>query len=136
MKEKLLRIINTMGLFSIPKILGISMYKVIHLIGGVENLTFNQRLRFITDFTKEVGGVSFGEMNSDPITLKSYDEEYHDIVFLGSQKVTIDVWDGHGLSTLIGKYGVSYHNLPDDIFNEIFDLLVEFYYKTYNEDSL
>jgi hypothetical protein len=136
MKEKLLRIINTMGLFSIPKILGISMYKVIHLIGGVENLTFNQRLRFITDFTKEVGGVSFGEMNSDPITLKSYDEEYHDIVFLGSQKVTIDVLGGYGLSTLIGQYGVSYHNLPDVIFNEIFDLLVEFYYKTYNEDSL
>jgi hypothetical protein len=135
MKEKLLRIINTMGLFSIPKILGISMYKVIHLIGGVENLTFNQRLRFITDLTKEVGGVSFGEMNSDPITLKSYDEEYHDIVFLGGQKVTIDVWGGE-LSTHIGQYGISYHNLPDDIFNEIFDLLVEFYHKTYNEDNL
>ena len=136
MKEKLLRIINTMGLFSVPKILGISMYKVIHLIGGVENLTFNQRLRFITDFTKEVGGISFGEMDYDPIRLKSNDEEYHEITFLGGQKAIVEVWEGPDFFDSAGEYGISYYNLPDDIFNEIFDLLVEFYYKTYNEDSL
>ena len=136
MKEKILHIIDTIGLFDTPKILGISMYKVIHLIGGVENLTFNQRLRFITDFTKEVGGVSFGEMDYDPIRLKSNDEEYHEITYLGSQKAIVEVWEGPDFFDSAGEYGISYYNLPDDIFNEIFDLLVEFYYKTYNEDSL
>jgi hypothetical protein len=131
MKEKLLHIINTMGLFSVPKILGIPIYKVIHLIGGVENITFDQRLRFITDFTKEAGGIGFGfgEMFSEPITLKLNDEEYHEIMFLGGQKVTIDVWGGHELSTHVGQYGVSYYNLPDDIFNVIFDLLLYNYYE-------
>jgi hypothetical protein len=136
MKEKILHLIDNIGLFETPKILGISIYNVMNLINGVDNLTFDQRLKFITDFTKEAGGISFDEINFDPIRLKSNDEEYHEITFLGRQKAIIDVWEGPEFFDNAGQYNIGYYNLPDDIFNEIFDLLVEFYYKTYNEDSL
>jgi len=136
MKEKILHKIDTIGLFDTPKILGMSIYNVMNLIGGVGNLTFNQRLRFITDFTKGFGGIGFYEMDSDPIRLKSNDEEYHEIAYLGSQKAIVDVWEGPDFYNSAGEYGISYYNLPDDIFNEIFDLLAEFYYKIYNEDNL
>ena len=136
MKEKILHLIDTIGLFETPKILGMSIYNVMNLIGGVDVLTLNQRLKFITDFAKEAGGISFHEMDYDPIRLKSNDEEYHEITYLGSQKAIVDVWEGPDFFDSAGEYGISYYNLPDDIFNEIFDLLVEFYYKTYKEDSL
>jgi hypothetical protein len=127
MKDKVLTLLDQAGLYDTPKILGVSIYKVFDMIGGVENLKLDNILRFIKEITSEVGGVALHEINEEPIFLKETDNEYHEIVHLGLNKVVVDVWEGYKYQSHGGEYGISYYNLPDEILGEVFDILVNVY---------
>lgn len=127
MKDRILKLIDEVGLYNTPKFLGVSIHKVFNMIGGVENLKLDDILKFIKEMTSEVGGVALHEINEEPIFLKKTDDEYHEIVHLGLNKVVVDVWEGYKYQSHGGEYGISYYNLPEEIFKEVFDILINVY---------
>jgi hypothetical protein len=127
MKDKVLTLLDQAGLYDTPKILGVSIYKVFDMIGGVENLKLDNILRFIKETIREVGGVTLQEIDEEPIFLKKTGEEYHEIVHFGLNKVVVDVWKGDKYQSYDGQYGISYYNLPDEILGEVFVISVNVY---------
>jgi hypothetical protein len=127
MKEKILLLIETRGLFETSKMFDVSIYRILSMIGGVENISLGVMRRFITDVLENVGNIHLGSIGVEPIFVKSNDDEFYQIESLQLKNVRIDIWGGYKLSTWIGEYRVSYDELSDNLIEQIFDVLIDNY---------
>lgn len=126
MNEKILKLIDRIGLYDTPKFLGVSVYKVFHMINGVENLTRRNKIDFIRDMSRKIGGITLTHINKDPIFFKQLKNEIHYIGFIGINLVIVDIFED---DTYMTDYSLQYSELSDDIIDEIFDTIVKIYEK-------
>jgi hypothetical protein len=106
--------INKNGLVTTIKIFG---YKTILSKLLELNIETKDKINFISYVLKNVRGFSLTDVGNEPIPYKKKGDEYHEIVYLSTNFVYIDVWV-NGIYD--GEYDVHYHNLTDDMINEIF----------------
>jgi|688.fasta_scaffold33494_14 hypothetical protein len=101
-------LLTTIKIFGAKKVLS----KILEL-----NIGIKDKINFIRYVVKDVGGVSLFDIDETPIEYMKKGDEYHEIVYLGTNFVYIDVWN---YKKYDGEYEVHYHNLNDDMINEIF----------------
>ena len=121
-KERFLEDIEKLGLFQFMKMTGLSYTKIWSIISG--EFTNKVMIDFIKDIIGEYGSFSVYDIDEDPIQYKKVGDEYGEITFFGSIKVTIDVYEGNNS---LGDFHVMYESMRDNILMEVFDLVMNAY---------
>lgn len=122
-KETIINNIDNEGLLNTLRVTNMSFTKLSSMI-GMDFLTNKIMIQFIKDVSKENAGISIYDLDVDPIPYKKEKDEYSEITFFGSIKVTINVYSENGL---LGDFHVMYENLNDDKLMEVFDLVMNAY---------
>ena len=127
LRDRILNRIEEFGLKVTLDMTGMSYGKLFSIGIGPEYFTRKIKHEFIQNYFKDLGyGVGLNEIDVDPIFYSQNENEYREIYYLGASKVSIMVWNKESGDTE-GEYGVSYHNLSDDMVDEIFDIVIELY---------
>ena len=127
LRDRILNRIEKFGLKVTLDMTGMSYGKLLAIGIGPEYFTRKIKQEFIQNYFKELGyGIGLPEIDVDPIFWSQNDDDYREIFYLGISKVSIMVWEKETNDT-IGEYGVLYHNLSDDMIDEIFDIVVKLY---------
>ena len=127
LRDRILNRIEKFGLKVTLDMTGMSHGKLFSIGIGPEYFTRKIKQEFIQNYFKDLGyGVGLPEIDVDPIFYSQNENEYREIYYLGASKVSIMVWDKESGDTE-GEYGVSYHNLSDDMIDEIFDIVIQLY---------
>lgn len=127
LRDRILNRIEKFGLKVTLDMTGMSYGKLFSIGIGPEYFTRKIKQEFIQNYFKDLGyGVGLPEIDVDPIFYSQNENEYREIYYLGESKVSIMVWDKESGDTE-GEYGVSYHNLSDDMIDEIFDIVIQLY---------
>lgn len=127
LRDRILNKIEKFGLKVTLDMTGMSYGKLFSIGIGPEYFTRKIKQEFIQNYFKDLGyGVGLPEIDVDPIFYSQNENEYREIFYLGASKVSIMVWDRESGDTE-GEYGVSYHNLSDDMIDEIFDIVIQLY---------
>lgn len=127
LRDRILNRIEKFGLKVTLDMTGMSYGKLFSIGIGPEYFTRKIKQEFIQNYFKDLGyGVGLPEIDVDPIFYSQNENEYREIYYLGESKVSIMVWDKESGDTE-GEYGVSYHNLSDDMIDEIFDIVIKLY---------
>ena len=127
LRDRILNRIEKFGLKVTLDMTGMSYGKLFAIGIGPEYFTRKIKQEFIQNYFKELGyGVGLPEIDVDPIFYSQNENEYREIYYLGASKVSIMVWDKESGDTE-NEYFVSYHNLSDDMIDEIFDIVVKLY---------
>ena len=127
LRDRILNRIEKFGLKVTLDITGMSYGKLFGI--GIEPEYFTRKIKqeFIQNYFKDLGyGVGLPEIDEDAIFYGQNENEYREIYYLGASKVSIMVWNKESGDTE-GEYGVSYHNLSDDMVDEIFDIVIQLY---------
>jgi len=124
-KNKLSNLIDKSGLLSASQMTGIHPNKLISMVGE-SKLTNKVMINYIQDVIKETGGFGLIEYDEDPILYGSNENEVREINFLGMSSVIVDVYD-YDLNKHLGEFRVSYLNLPDDIIEKIYNVVIDVY---------
>jgi hypothetical protein len=124
-KNKLSHLIDKIGLLSASQMTGIHPNKLISMVGE-SGLTNKVMINYIQDVIKETGGFSLIEYDEDPILYGSNENEVREINFLGMSSVIVDVYD-YDLTKHLGEFRVLYLNLPDDIIEKIYNVVIDVY---------
>ena len=117
---------NKFGLLNLLKISGMSYGKLFSLGIGDEHLTRKIKQEFIQDVIQSLGVIHLLEYDIEPIFYNQNDTDYEEITYLGVNKVAVTVWYTV-TNDISAEFGVLYHNLNDNIIDEIFDIVVELY---------
>jgi hypothetical protein len=116
------------------------LYHTIQLMGGYENMLNHVDHEEINDddkivFIKKVvdewsdlmgeSGISTYETNLSPVrySIDSYEEKV--ISYYGKTRVSVDVYGGHKYEDLVGTYAIDYENLPKDVLDNVFILMID-----------
>lgn len=127
LRDRILNRIEKFGLKVTLDMTGMSYGKLFSIGIGPEYFTRKIKHEFIQNYFKDLGyGVGLNEIDVDPIFYSQNENEYREIYYLGASKVSIMVWNKESGDTE-GEYGVSYHNLSDDMIDEIFDIVIQLY---------
>ena len=127
LRDRILNRIEKFGLKVTLDMTGMSYGKLFSIGIGPEYFTRKIKQEFIQNYFKDLGyGVGLPEIDVDPIFYSQNENEYREIYYLGESKVSIMVWDEESWD-IEDEYGVSYHNLSDDMIDEIFDIVVKLY---------
>lgn len=127
LRDRILNRIEKFGLKVTLDMTGMSYGKLFSIGIGPEYFTRKIKQEFIQNYFKDLGyGVGLPEIDEDAIFYSQNENEYREIYYLGESKVSIMVWDRESGDTE-GEYGVSYHNLSDDMIDEIFDIVIKLY---------
>jgi hypothetical protein len=121
-KELFLENIEKLGLLQFMKMTGLSYIKIWSITSG--EITNKVMIDFIKDIIREYGSFSVFDIDEDPIQYKKVGDEYGEITFFGSIKVTIDVYEGNNS---LGDFHVMYESMRDNILMEVFDLVMNAY---------
>lgn len=131
LKDRILKTIQKFGLKVTLDMTGMSYGKLFSIGIGPEYFTRKIKQEFIQNYFKDLGyGIGLPEIDVDPIFYSQNENEYREIYYLGESKVGIIVWEKESRDS-IGDYGVSYHNLSDDMIDDIFDIVEELYDKNF-----
>ena len=126
-RDNLIQQINLRGLFFVLKITGLSYTKLFSIGIGPEYFTRKIKQEFIQDYFKNLGyGVSLIEIDESPIFYDENEDEYREIIYIGQSKVSVVVWTKIDWNAE-GEFGVLYHNLSDNMIDEIFDITTQLY---------
>ena len=127
LRDRILNRIEKFGLKVTLDMTGMSYGKLFSIGIGPEYFTRKIKQEFIQNYFKDLGyGVGLPEIDVDPIFYSQNENEYREIYYLGASKVSIMVWENQSGDTE-DEYGVSYHNLSDDMIDEIFDIVIQLY---------
>lgn len=125
--DKMKKQIHKMGLYQFMKLSGLSWAHIVSII-GVDFLSYKMMADFIPNAMNDnVGGFGLIEIGEDPIPYSSNDNEVREINFLGVNRAMVDVWGGNNFEKNLGEFGVHYYNLPDDILEQVFDIVMKVY---------
>lgn len=121
--QALKKAIETHGLYDTMKLTSLSFSQIVAKI-GLEWITEKKILDFIHEVMGEVlPSFGLGEVGEDNIYYNHVGPELREIVFLGSKRVIVEVFN-EDTGNIEGEFGVSYYNLSDDILKEIFDVII------------
>jgi hypothetical protein len=110
---------------------------VIKLMGGYDSVlnslgreyfTNDVKLKYVKEKVNELcdeygGGVLLAAIDESPIFYAETEDGIRQIEYLSKNKVYVDVYEGNG-HTHVGDFTVMYENLPIQILNELFEMLI------------
>ena len=116
------------------------LYHAIKLMGGYENILHfidheniddEEKIITIKHIVKELSdlldesGISTYDTGLSPVrySIDSYEEKV--ISYFGKTRVSVDVYGGHKYEDLVGTYAMDYENLPKDVLDNVFILMVD-----------
>lgn len=126
LNNKIRKQIDKLGLYEFMRLSGWSWSKIVSII-GVDFLTYKMMSEFIPAALNEIGAFGLGEINEDTILYNSNQDEVREINYLGINRAIVDVWGGIDFQEHKGEFGVHYYNLPDNILEEVFDVVIRVY---------
>ena len=125
-REGMLNIIQDVGIYEFIKMTGLSWNDIASII-GVDFLSYKMMAEFISNAMNDIGGFDLTEIDEDPIPYSSNEDEERQINYLGVYGAIVDVWGGNNFEKNLGDFVVHYHNLPNDILEQVFDIVMRIY---------
>jgi len=127
---KLLTIASQAGLLKTGEMFGGIEY-LINMLGD-EFLTTNNKVKIIREVveTTDYEYITLMDMNENPIVLKDEDGKLSQIEMINKEDVTVFHYGGYEYSQDLGESYMSYEELPKDVLDDIFDMVLDFYTDT------
>ena len=124
---KLLTIASKVGLLKTGEMFGGIEY-LINVLGD-EFLTTNNKIKIIKEVieTTDYEYITLMDMNENPIVLKDEDGELSQIEMINKEDVTVFHYGGYKYSQILDESYMSYEELPKDVLDDIFDMVLDFY---------
>jgi hypothetical protein len=124
---KLLTIASKVGLLKTGEMFGGIEYLINAL--GDEFLTTNNKIKIIKEVieTTDYEYITLMDMNENPIVLKDEDGELSQIEMINKEDVTVFHYGGYKYSQILDESYMSYEELPKDVLDDIFDMVLDFY---------
>lgn len=121
--DALRKSIDSQGLYTTIRFTGLSFAQITAKI-GLEWITEKIMLDFIHEIMINIlPSFGLGEVGEPNIYYGHVEPELREIVFLGSKKVLVEVFN-EDTGKIEGEFEVSYYNLSDDILRQIFDVII------------
>ena len=128
-EEMIKNMIAKHGLYHAIKLMG-GYENVLHFIDH-ENIDDEEKIITIKHIVKELSdligesGLSTYDTNLSPVrySIDSYEEKV--ISYYGKTRVSVDVYGGHKYEDLVGTYAMDYENLPQDVLDNVFILMID-----------
>jgi len=127
---KLLTIASQAGLLKTGEMFGGIEY-LINVLGD-EFLTTNNKVKIIREVveTTDYEYITLMDMNENPIVLKVGDGKLSQIEMINKEDVTVFHYGGYEYSQDLGESYISYEELPKDVLDDIFNMVLDFYTDT------
>jgi len=124
---KLLTIASQVGLLKTGEMFGGIEY-LINMLGD-EFLTTNNKIKIIKEVVETTDDeyITLMDMNENPIVLKDEDGELSQIEMIYREDVAVFHYGGYKYSKDLGESYMSYEQLPKDVLDDIFDMVLDFY---------
>ena len=124
---KLLTIASQVGLLKTGEMFGGIEY-LINVLGD-EFLTTNNKIKIIKEVveTTDYEYIALMDMNENPIVLKDEDGKLSQIEMINKEDVTVFHYSGYDYSTDLDESYMSYEELPKDVLDDIFNMVLDFY---------
>ena len=124
---KLLTIANHTGLLKTGKMFGGIEY-LINMLGD-EFLTTNNKIKIIKEIVETTNDeyITLMDMNENPIVIKDEDGELSQIEMIYKEDVVVFHYGGYKYSQDLGESYMSYEELPKDVLDDIFNMVLDFY---------
>ena len=124
---KLLTIASQAGLLKTGEMFGGIEY-LINVLGD-EFLTTNNKSKIIKEVVETTDDeyIVLMDMNENPIVLKDEDGELSQIEMINKEDVTVFHYGGYKYSQILDESYMSYEELPKDVLDDIFDMVLDFY---------
>ena len=124
---KLLTIASQAGLLQTGEMFGGIEY-LINVLGD-EFLTTNNKIKIIKEVVETTDDeyIVLMDMNENPIVLKDEDGELSQIEMINKEDVTVFHYGGYKYSQILDESYMSYEELPKDVLDDIFDMVLDFY---------
>jgi hypothetical protein len=122
--DKIINMVNSLGIITASKFVG-GYDKLFNMLGDYE-LTRDMKIRLIKEFIvneSEDRGMGVIELTDEDIPFEAHGEYLHAIEYLYGDSVVVRIW-GDDYDTDEGNYHVSYEELPENIINEIFSIIM------------
>ena len=127
---KLLTIASKVGLLKTAEMVG-GVEDLMNMLGD-EFLTTNNKIKIIkevvetTDYEHDPY-ITLMDMNENPIVLKDEDGELSQIEMINKEDVTVFHYGGYKYSQILDESYMSYEELPKDVLDDIFNMVLDFY---------
>jgi hypothetical protein len=124
---KLLTIASQAGLLKTGEMFGGIEY-LINVLGD-EFLTTNNKIKIIKEVVETTDDeyITLMDMNENPIVLKDEDGELSQIEMINKEDVTVFHYGGYKYSQILDESYMSYEELPKDVLDDIFNMVLDFY---------
>jgi hypothetical protein len=124
---KLLTIASQAGLLKTGEMFGGIEY-LINVLGD-EFLTTNNKIKIIKEVVETTDDeyIVLMDMNENPIVLKDEDGELSQIEMINKEDVTVFHYGGYKYSQILDESYISYEELPKDVLDDIFNMVLDFY---------
>ena len=124
---KLLTIASHTGLLKTGKMFGGIEYHINML--GDEFLTTNNKIKIIKEIVETTNDeyITLMDMNENPIVIKDEDGKISQIEMIYREDVAVFHYGGYKYSKDLGESYMSYEELPKDVLDDIFNMVLDFY---------
>lgn len=126
-QKKLLNVINNIGMYNASTTVG-GISRLISIVGE-DNITTDNKISFIKGLIKTVHMefISMDDMGEEPIHIDEEDDIISQIEILYSDEVLVDYVDaGYDDANFNPEEFVSYEELPEQIIDEIYNMIVNY----------
>ena len=124
---KLLTIASKVGLLKTAEMVG-GIEDLINMLGD-EFLTTNNKIKIIKEIVETTNDayITLMDMNENPIVLKDEDGKLSQIEMIYKEDVAVFHYGGYKYSQDLGENYMSYEELPKDVLDDIFNMVLDFY---------
>ena len=124
---KLLTIASKVGLLKTAEMVG-GIKDLINMLGD-EFLTTNNKIKIIKEIVETTNDeyITLMDMNENPIVIKDEDGELSQIEMIYKEDVAVFHYGGYKYSQDLGESYMSYEELPKDVLDDIFNMVLDFY---------
>ena len=116
----------------------VGFLKTADMVKGVENLinilgdeflTTNNKIKIIKEIVETTNDeyITLMDMNENPIVIKDEDGKISQIEMIYREDVAVFHYGGYKYSKDLGESYMSYEELPKDVLDDIFNMVLDFY---------
>jgi hypothetical protein len=125
LRQRLITQIEKIGVLNTAQIVG-GLKRLTHILGD-EHLTHEIKINFIKEIISWTNSfLSDYEIRELPLLIGVKDGERRYIEFLNEKNVTIFHYGGHRYSEELAEYDMPWEELPKDILDKIFNMVLKY----------
>jgi hypothetical protein len=117
------KMVDEIGLINTIKMIG-NYYTIEPYLKDIDKVNFIKDK--VAELCDEFDNTGFflNQIDVEPIHFSDDDNELRQIEYLYKNRVMIDVYD-EDMGSYLGDYGIQYENLPSQIIEELFEILLD-----------